>query len=349
MYNLFDLKLTTISPVHIGSQSSISPYSDYVCKDNKIYYIDEDKLKSLFISSGNMDELLDEYIDAITVQSFSDFQNKYNIEMFLERYNLDIEEFSSYILDTNTRVNKSIESTVKTSGRPYIPGSTLKGAIRTTLLFNHNRGFSKGEIYVFDINTRMELSNLLISDTNPLSMEDLIVLRTGRYNLAEDIEDRDTIYESINKSTDFEFKIKIKNTTDEEFGYLNDDNLEGLFSIINKFYQEAIQREIDVLEKNISPQIQKILDFYYYLNNEIKDAIANKDAAILRIGGGKTYFEGSIGLGLEKEDLKSVIEKASFGKKITDKNFFPKTRTFVGKKDMYDQVLGWIKIESIGG
>lgn len=349
MYSLFNLRLTTISPVYIGDQSSISPYSDYICKEDKIHYIDEDKLKTLFMSSGNIDELLDEYIEAIKVKAFSDFQNKYNLEMFFERHGLDIEEYTSYILPINTRVNKSIETTIKTSGRPYIPGSSIKGAIRTTLLYHHNSGYSEAEIKDFNVKSRLELSNLLISDTNPISMEDLIVLRTGRYNLAIGIENRETIYESINKDTNFEFTIKTIDTTTEGFEYLNGNSLEGLFSIINSFYQEAIQRELEVLKKHTNPQIQKILDFYHYLNDEINKAMINKDFVIMRIGAGKTFFESSIGMGLEKEDLDTIIKRAKIGKAFTDKNFFPKTRTFVGNDGSFDQVLGWIKIESMGG
>ena len=42
--NNFKIKATVITPVSIGSGIQLSPYKDYFISNNKVHYVDENKL-----------------------------------------------------------------------------------------------------------------------------------------------------------------------------------------------------------------------------------------------------------------------------------------------------------------
>ena len=109
---------------------------------------------------------------------------------------------------------------------------------------------------------------------------------------------------------------------------------------------ENTAREIKVLEENKNLAINPIISFYQELNKDIKTLREKKKGAILRVGGGKTFYENSILLALDKDKRAKIITAKNSNKKIKrDKNFFPKTRAITADNGQYKQVLGCIKIE----
>lgn len=344
MSNMFNLKLITISPVHIGCQETLSPYSDYIYKDEKIHIIDEDKLIEFFKSSTNIDNIIDEYMGTIKGQASSSITKRHNLEDFFEKYGLKLEDFTAHSIPCNAVIKQSIDRMTNTSGRPYIPGSTIKGAIRTSLLYHHTLEEGLSEDRIFGKFDKDVLKNLLISDTNPGTIDDLVVLKTVRYNLSKKKADIPVIYESVKKGTEFKFNIKTKEVEDKRFNYLNSDSIATLFEKINKFSKATVERDLRVLESNSTPEINEIVSFYHQLKKEINIAESNNNTAIFRIGRGKTYFDNTIGIGLSDNELKQIIKRMGIGKRKTNPNFFPKTRTAVGDNDIYSQVLGWVKI-----
>lgn len=343
--NIFKLKLTTLSPIHIGCQDTLSPYMDFIYEDRKVYLIDERKLMRFFKEQEDLDTILDQYLEIIGQQAGSNISGKSNLRDFFGRYGLNIEDFASTKLQANGSIAQVIQKTIHTSGRPYIPGSTLKGAIRTCLLYYHNKKNSISEREIFGCFGEDVLKNLSISDTNPIGKEDLVVLRAARYNLAKNSEDVPVVYESIQKNVEFTFSLKTQPTADNRFNYLNINNPKHIFKIINEFYKDSIYRELEVLERNSCPMISEIVSFYHELKKRIDTVSSDNRAAIIRLGGGKTFFDNTISYRLPREDLKKIILDLSRGKIKTDANFFPKTRTFVGYGGVFDQVLGWAIIE----
>lgn len=354
MDNLFKFKLTTLSPVYIGCQENMSPYSDYIYKEEKIHFIDENKLIQFLKSREDMDEVMDDYIDIIRVQASSNLQDRHNLEDFFPKYGLETEDFISYSLDTNGKITQIINRTINSSGRPYIPGSSLKGAIRTCLLYYHIKedninptgrppyiGQDVFGSFVDDI-----FKYLSVSDTNTVSNTECEVLRTGRYNLKKKSLDVPVVVEAIKPNTSFDFSINLKGKLESKFGNLNKENIDDLLVIINEFYIENIAREVKVLEENKNSAINSIISFYQELNKEIKTLKEKKTGALLRIGGGKTFYENSILLALDKDKRDKIITARNANKKLKrDKNFFPKTRAITADNGQYKQVLGWIRIE----
>lgn len=352
MNNSYEFKLTTLSPVHIGCKENISPYSDYIYNEGKVYFIDENKLIQFLKSRDDMDEVMDDYIDIIQVQAYSNLQDRHNLENFFQKYGLEMENFISHSLDTNGKITQTINRTINSSGRFYIPGSSIKGAIRTCLLFHHIKEERINPIGrspyigqdVFGSFVNDMFKYLLVSDTNTIANTECEVLKTGRYNLKKKSLDVPVVVEAIKPNTSFDFSINLKRKFESKFRYIN--NIDDLLVIINEFYMENISREIKVLKENIVPQTNPIITFYQELNKEIVALKENKTGSLLRIGGGKTFYENSILLALDKAKRDKIITGKNSREKIKrDKNFFPKTRTMTIDNGQYKQVLGWIKIE----
>lgn len=115
-------QLQTLTPVHIGSGETLS-HIDGCYANGRWYRIDLDKV--LAHPSTDLNALTSEMA-----------QRNFRWENYLRRYNTDLSELSAYNLPCPQSPEEvEIREAIKTiDNRPYIPGSTLKGAIRTALL-----------------------------------------------------------------------------------------------------------------------------------------------------------------------------------------------------------------------
>lgn len=115
-------QLQTVTPVHIGSGETLSHIEGcYI--NGRWYHIDLDKV----LAHPTTD------LNALT----SDMaQRGFRWERYLRQHNTDLSELSTYSLACPQSPEEvEIREALKTAGnRPFIPGSTLKGAIRTVLL-----------------------------------------------------------------------------------------------------------------------------------------------------------------------------------------------------------------------
>ena len=115
-------QLQTVTPVHIGSGETLS-HIDGCYANGRWYHIDLDKV----LAHPSTD------LNALT----SDMaQRDFRWERYLQQHNTDLSELSAYNLPCPRSPEEvEIREAIKTAGnRPFIPGSTLKGAIRTALL-----------------------------------------------------------------------------------------------------------------------------------------------------------------------------------------------------------------------
>src|SRR5690625_7452368 len=60
--NNFKIKATVITPVSIGSGIQLSPYKDYFISNNKVHYVDENKLSQLVAKDP---ALMDTYVEGV--------------------------------------------------------------------------------------------------------------------------------------------------------------------------------------------------------------------------------------------------------------------------------------------
>ncbi len=115
-------KLETITPVHIGSGETLNHIDGYYV-NGRWYRIDLDKV--LAHPSTNINALTSE-------MSKRDFR----WSDYFSRHNINGAELSAYsLLCSQSPETVDIREAIKSvDNRPYIPGSSIKGAIRTALL-----------------------------------------------------------------------------------------------------------------------------------------------------------------------------------------------------------------------
>jgi CRISPR-associated protein Csm5 len=132
-------RLRTLTPVSIGADEAdaLSPYADYVLSPDgkQIYYLDQRKVEKAVLAAG----LLDEYVTSIA-NRMDNNRSDFDLDQFLRnRLKLDPKTVARTIapnhgLSRNNRLN--INAIVKDAARPYLPGSSLKGAFRTAMLYD---------------------------------------------------------------------------------------------------------------------------------------------------------------------------------------------------------------------
>ncbi len=129
-YQHAQLKITTLSPLHIGNGEQLSPVGEFFTTQENVYFLDNDKLISTVKNLGK----LDEYIQIILKEGIGlDFYKT------LKEWDIDPKEFSKREINLNqtgllSTHNNILHQCIKTNQQAYIPGSSLKGLFRTAMI-----------------------------------------------------------------------------------------------------------------------------------------------------------------------------------------------------------------------
>lgn len=126
------VKITLLTPLHIGSGESLSPYSDYVLDEQRnVCLLDNDKLGSLMYEQQQINHYIK---DVLATQT----ENKENVlKQFIQH---DLKGNMAQLMNGQVLEGHGIENPIlidrciTTDGEAYLPGSSIKGAIRTALL-----------------------------------------------------------------------------------------------------------------------------------------------------------------------------------------------------------------------
>lgn len=135
------LRLIIKSPIHIGGVEQKITRFEFIHQGRYVYPISEERL-SIFLQKKN---LISQYVSAIERDG-----NRFNLADFLrnQRINLkndDLEELSNKrkikVLADASRM-QDFKSFIRDGfGVPYIPGTSIKGVIRTAILYNSLKKF----------------------------------------------------------------------------------------------------------------------------------------------------------------------------------------------------------------
>lgn len=133
--NIYRIKITLHTPLAVGNDKSaqLSPLCDFIIKGREVIYIDPDKLGKLVLEKG----LMDEFVRASG--QLSNTQTRFQLEQFIRNsLGADPEKLLLHKFSVYGKPDRRmyIRPLLKSAGRPYIPGSTVKGAIKTALLYN---------------------------------------------------------------------------------------------------------------------------------------------------------------------------------------------------------------------
>ncbi|NPA76402.1 MAG: type III-A CRISPR-associated RAMP protein Csm5 [Candidatus Diapherotrites archaeon] len=143
----YRVRITPLSPVHVGSGEVLEPYQ-YALKGHELWVFDLSKLIDILPDTEAGD-----YLRAV---ERGPFEARKKLSQLVERYDLEpatiwrapvapgFRDFLSQALRRGTG-ELGIRLFPSALEGPYLPGSSLKGAIRTTVLFDASRNKLKAE------------------------------------------------------------------------------------------------------------------------------------------------------------------------------------------------------------
>jgi CRISPR-associated protein Csm5 len=357
-----NLKITTITPVTIGSGAELSPYSDYIVDNGQICFIDKTKLQNIIVTN---DRWLNLYVQGVAMQMDNN-RSEFDINSFLMNNKIvtNIDEVISYCCGFTTNTPKSklpIKEIIKSPlQQPYFPGSSIKGGLKTVLMYNWLKTNKSADAKIEDI---INGSDFKFLEKNFEYRE----LQDGKFipNTIRQVTDSKYLSKDSNIVVDcwrkmpIRFECIAKDKTTEFELTLEDYKWKDLSEQMNDYAFDVLNRELDLIEKDdkLKKYYNQLVDIQDLINDELGKS--KSSTAYLRIGFGKGYYLNSLGIAIYDyvtQEGKDVLYK-KYEKFIND-NFarkdkygqkqeisledFPKTRLYVSKTQ---EPLGWIKIE----
>ena len=373
-------RITTLTPVSIGDGNTLSAFADYVLEKGKIYYINQQIIRD---KMGKNPELIDFYVEGM-IRGKSNTTNTFDLKNFIfNRLKLTLQQAASHSIEAkNVSGKKEFYTVVKNAGQsPYIPGSTLKGAIKTALLYdwlidakndwcenyleNLNNKEERGRLEA-QLMTEFDKFELGVSDSSLLDFDMLQAIDIKRLHIKKGSlnipQTREAVKENI--ACECEIRNVRKLIAEKAAGtkvYKNYSWRE-LCKIINKFSDNSCNIEWEIMER-----FEKKLDNKYYKHLEnfyrtIQKRTESLTTAYLRLGTGKGFYFNSIALALYDRDgtenkgqFLKFLKTCGYGKVYNTKqrqveeydlnpDEFPITR-FVEITET--KPLGWIQLECL--
>jgi CRISPR-associated protein Csm5 len=365
--------LNTLTPVHIGSGITYNKGIDFIEKDGKIGIIDTEKILEI-IGTG----MIPEWVSRIEnyVPGHKD-TGQALLDLLKSRTgaNLQPERISSRIctlISINNRSYTLKEQYHTAILGPCIPGSSLKGALKTALLndavlledFTFERwDIQNGEnidTKVFGDNANEKSTRFLkIGDIQfkdiPTEVHEIRLLnivgdcwqfKPGQHFLAETIPAGATAGFRMKLDSQLLNRNIEKNARkwDEQKVYFLIDGITEFCETINCTTKELIDWEIDELDNQEMPEEgYEMLEEYHKLRNQINNLEDNE--FIIRIGGNSGWKFTTAGWWRNFHDdipselwnnLRKKIQRRDYG----DMEIWPKTRKITSSGNL----LGFVKI-----
>lgn len=135
IYEKKDVKLKAVSPIHIGNEQGKISKFEFIINGNFVYPISEERLANFLLEKI----LIDDYISEIETQG-----RNFNLLSFLSRKKVSLSDNEYAYLSNNRKIRsqQNLSSMVEFHplirdgfALPYIPGTSIKGAIRTAVLY----------------------------------------------------------------------------------------------------------------------------------------------------------------------------------------------------------------------
>lgn len=353
------LILETISPVHIGSGDNYSS-AEFLSIGNTIHRMDINRIYKLLNEKER-----EKFIDYLEDQQFK-------LDDFFRGRNLSIAESKLYSLERKGQVPKEIKEHIKTGINGYLPGSSLKGAIKTAIMntFMDERKIQKiGEIFdnpdarrrnweiqrfmegIFSTGRKqssysdfmrfvqmsdfMPINKLFVSEVKSLEVDGNI---NRWYWYQRNGKVVQSFLETIGMGEKLEGEIHFTYNDDvhrslELKGREDILNLEEIRYFIFNFSAEIIKHEISFSKKY---NIDFLLDFYRKLMK-----LNTPESPVIKLGHGVGYLGTTVGLEIKKQDdeIFQQVRKSLRGRSYEFE--YPKTRRIAIEENV---PMGWCKI-----
>ena len=266
------IKVTTLSPIHIGDGNSYVENFNFVRDGDDIYIFDEFKVLEYFISKKFL-------IPQSNIERF--FSNQKNNIIKNELYKRKIKSFFK---------KNEILTNISSQNNPIIPGSSIKGAIETAVFsllaenserveiiknalqdrqINKNR-FNQRKPHTIDSDFKKIFTYLKVSD----SFEALQTQIYKTINIKKDKSNQGSRENKLNKIANYvesiipnqTFEITIKDESDKEY---RNKLFSNLVKICNGYYL---------------PKINQDIKYYFYKKGTIKLKQLGEKRFLLNIG-----------------------------------------------------------------
>ncbi|MEO0128391.1 MAG: type III-A CRISPR-associated RAMP protein Csm5 [candidate division WOR-3 bacterium] len=369
------LWMKILSPVHIGSGNEYYPYE---------YYPDVGYLKVF-----NLDLFIKQYPKEAE-EIFAQMTKPLWLLMEKDKVYLG----KSELIRNQNKIDKNIAESLTRKGNaatiwefiktnksePYIPGSSIKGALRTAIayaimkksprvyqkiktdavkevedkkdnrkkLVPNDEEVVENTIFSDKKDGKNDLMRLWsVSDSQSLPKDNvLMVVQTQRLSKDRFLGFRN-YYEVLNKTPKIEVKISFDESL-AQTGFLKQieiglfpQTLKDLFDCVNIFVDDIIDWELNYFKNHqISSQLSDIINFYESLKS-----MRNNGKILLPLGKGTGWIKKSVGLLFKKDPATfvNIFRAYKLGKKGQRPEIFPSSREIVvtGTNKM---VFGWAEI-----
>jgi CRISPR-associated protein Csm5 len=363
-------EISVESPVHIGSGEKLGSM-DLVVQNGRVFIIDFNKVLSELKNKGEDPLVLHDEIER--------FGRNFSFGNFLYRKRIDAKTVSRTSFLCQAKPN-SVSSFIKNAfGIPLLPGSSLKGAIRTALIWY----FLKDESIKNEVETTLQEALRTRERKIGQQLENLVFYgkkKDPQYDMNKAVTVADASFEAdlLKLALCKTFTVKGENrlvpkhydiyveavmprsevgTTDislnsyfleeklSEIGFSKDrvDLLREFPRICNEFSKNLIEYELEFFECHELPEI---VQFYEKLLNSLPET---NDEFLMRLGSGVGWISTTIGLILEKNPdlLRDIRETFRMGKRKSRPYYipeFPKTRKLIVVEETPKYPLGWIRL-----
>ncbi len=363
-----------LSPIHIHSGEVIKAMN-YMVKDDKVLIFDEmDVIESVKQQELLNDELLRNFASA------GRRRKEYNktLDYYIDKGIIEKSVVDKYKLKGNNYTEdlsgQEIYRTMTNLQGPYIPGSTIKGVIRTAILYDYilNKGieyikdavkflnrvrhFSIDDYIIYGVKDGWLEQDILqdpfkflgVKDVNMVDKEVGIYEETI-YNINNFIPGNviETIEED-NKSEQFDFEIRghkklVGKYNQEIIKYFKDEELRR---VLYQYSKDIIEDELEYYRINKHPlfNTKEIIETLEKI--KAKNSI---DSPVLRIGKGKGYKSNTVALAIKKldkdyytQEIKNIAKPFRYNKNYE----FPKTRKFINPS-ISPKLLGFTILEKV--
>jgi len=361
------VKIETLTPVHIGSGNLLRNNADFIIDEDLVVLSDEKIWKLLESDEKHMKDWLAAIADK-------------NIYEFLKRFpEVKSKDYAKRIIPLKDKIKKG--DTLKKSdtlkecihngmGLPYIPGSSLKGAIRTAIFASRTDEVSdkenkiknskkKAAIIEKELFGRDSFSDIfrffLVGDAY-FDKGTEIATRLVNLNIRDSKDSlwdfsKSQIVEAIDAGTKSEFTLKISK---EHYDFVKNNfyhlgnlpetasSINDLFGLINEHTLKLAEKEIVFFnDPNKFGKKTGGDDYVKKMENILQkiNECENGKSCILRIGhaSGWRFITGAW-----TEDLSDFpnIVLPNYRRKIYEKYVFPKTR----RLDEDSDIFGFVKL-----
>lgn len=307
------LSMKVLSPVHVSSGSDLSPSEYYV--DKKTGRVNVVDMEKLFLDPG-----------------FNAYRERFIRAAGTSRYLGDIisdeKLLSSHLLysipatvDFRSQNYINIKSFIKSAGRPYIPGSSIKGAIISALIYQALKEIARNE--TLDLNQRTRYTELLDRAYSRLSKDNHINLKKDRFLNLLSVSDSNL--------------LKPADCLQAEVCQVIGAKTRGQIPVSYECLKEGVTLDFELKSVNCKYSEKQILDICHEFYNKVaarEGVNLGQEPYLLRLGQGSSRYAVSLLILAEELNISNYGLKPARTKKRLIRGSGQKEMGFVRLKQL---------------